>query len=241
MSPMPKVAIILVKYNQPELEAATIRHVLDTVDYPNWTLVAHQNERGVGLAKTWNRLIASQDAEIIVLLNTDTVPTHGWFEHMLAAIQQGYPAAVPSSNRVHMSQIATDHAWAPDVTPKLETIAKFARALHDAPGGASYTELSTASAMCAMFPKAVWESVGGFDEEFQFYGEDTEFFYRVARRVDPIAWVRGAYVHHYGSQSFAKAADNGELDYSKLRAEANELWLRKKAAIDNEVQSQDNG
>ncbi len=233
----PKVAIILVKYNQPELEAATIRHVLDTVTYPNYTLVAHQNERGVGLAAVWNRLIAAQDAQIILLLNTDTVPTHGAIDTMIhTLIDNVTPAVVPSSNRVHLSQVSTDHMWAPSEDPKPDTIAKFAATLREKYRPEIAVELPTASAMCVAFPKRIWDDLGGFDEDFQFYGEDTEFFYRAAKMFGPVLWVQGAYVHHYGQQSFAKAAADGEVDYPAMRAEAQALWEKKKAEIDGTVQ-----
>jgi GT2 family glycosyltransferase len=231
----PKVAIILIKYNQPELEAATIRHVLDTVTYQNYTLVAHQNERGVGLATIWNRLIAAQDAEIILLLNTDTVPTRGAIDLMLEyLLDSGVAAVVPSSNKVHLSQVRTDHWWAPDTEPHLDTIAKFAAALRADDGE---TQLPTASAMCVAFRKDTWENAGRFDEEFFLYGEDTEFFYRVAKTQGVILWVHAAYVHHYGQQSMKAAIAAGELDYQKQRAESQSLWERKKAEIDDTVSS----
>ena len=229
----PKVEIILVKYNQPELEAATIHHVLETAEYPNYSLRAHQAERGQPLSKTWNKLIGQSDAELICLLNTDTIPTPGWLRRLVEEMERtGAYAAVPSSNRVHLSQIEVPFE---DYESNVPHIQQFALELADEQGEA-IASLGTASAMCVLFTKDVWETLGGFDEDFEFYGEDTHFFYRVTQELKgAIVWVKGVYVHHLGSQSFIKAANAGELDYHKTRQKAGALWMKKKAEVDERV------
>jgi hypothetical protein len=229
----PKVEIILVKYNQPAMEADTIRHVLRTAGYENYSLRAHQARKGEALSKTWNRLIDQSDAQLICLLNTDTIPTEGWLKRMVR-LWESSPASVvvPSSNRVHMSQVEVPFEdWETDV----DRIQEFADELEDEVGDHA-NSLPTCSAMCVLFSKVVWEMLGGFDEEFEFYGEDTHFFYRVTAELNrQILWARGIYVHHLGSQSFIKAANDGELDYYGLRKKAGALWMRKKAEVDDRV------
>ncbi len=229
----PKVEIILVKYNQPAMEADVIRQVLATAEYTNYSLRAYQAPKGQALSKTWNQLIGQSDAELIVLLNTDTIPTQGWLRRLVEEHERtGAYAIVPSSNRVHLSQIEVPFEdWHND----LDHIQTFADELADEQGD-NISSLPTASAMCVLFTKAVWELLGGFDEDFTFYGEDTHFFYRVTHEMGgSIVWVKGVYVHHLGSQSFIKAANEGELDYHKLRQKAGALWQKKKAEVDERV------
>lgn len=228
---MSKVEIILVKYNRPDMEANTMRAVLATTSHPNYTLTAYQNQRGVGLAKCWNRLIAASDAEYIVLLNTDTVTTPGWLDEMITVLEKGsnVVAVVPCSNNAHMSQVMIPF---PNETLDWGVINGFA--LTVACDAGTYCSLESASAMCVLFRRSLWESLGGFDERFQFYGEDTDFFYRAAK-LGRVAWAKGAYVHHYGQQSFAKAEQDGELVYQDVRNQAAKLWAEKLLEMEEDV------
>lgn len=222
-----KVEIILIKYNAPAFERKAIKAVLACTEYPNYSLNAHQNERGIGLATCWNRLIAASNAKYICLLNTDTVVTPGWLDKMVAVLDTyaDVVAVVPSSNLVHMSQIDT-----PLLRDEMDEVCinEFAGCLPDR----GLITLETCSAMCVLFRKSAWEGER-FDEAFYLYGEDTEFFYRLVKRgLGRIQWHTGVYVHHYGQQSMAQAVADGEFIYAELRQRAATLWEDRKAAID---------
>jgi GT2 family glycosyltransferase len=124
---------------------------------------------------------------------------------------------------VHLSQIET-----PGLLRQEESVKR----IHDfADKNDAYwhgvtEELPTCSAMCVVFPKRIWEELGGFDEGFFLYGEDTDFFSRAAE-LGRIVWHRGVYVHHYGSQSVARAVAAGEFDYAAVRTAAQERYDRK--------------
>lgn len=217
----PRVDIILVKYNAPGFESKAIKAVLDATEYPNYSLIAHQNERGTHLSTCWNRLIAASRAKYICLLNTDAVVTPGWLDNLVVVLEQepDVVAAVPSSNMVHLSQIETPLRR--DEMDE-EVINAFAASFTDM----ELCELPSASAMCVVFPRALWEKVGGFDEEYSLYGEDTDFFCRLSTH-GRILWHTGVYVHHYGSQSVQRAIEAGELDYEKVRLESAAIFNRK--------------
>lgn len=217
---LPKVEIIVVKYNQPDFEATTMIRVAASTFYTNYSLRAHQNEKGVALSKCWNRLIEQSDAEYICLLNSDTVVTTNWLIDMMNVFQsvENVGGVVPSSNLVFLSQIDVPFDRG---CSDFDQINAFAT--ENAADGRCI-ELPTLSAMCVLFKKSDWEEIGGFDEEFFLYGEDTEFFYRLAEKTGKqLLWYHGVYVHHYKAQSVQKAMEEGELDYDKVRAEADRL------------------
>ena len=220
----PKVDIIVVKYNQPDFEATTIERVASNTIYPNYTLTAYQNERGVALSKCWNKLIGQSDADFICLLNSDAVVTPSWLTNLMNVFNQvkGVGAVVPSSNKVFLSEIKIPF---PIETTNFKVINAFAeKQINDG----RCLSLPTLSAMCVVFPKALWEQIGGFDEDFFLYGEDTEFFYRMAEKTDrQLIWYHGVYIHHYKAQSVQKAITDGELDYPAIRAKADELCAEK--------------
>jgi GT2 family glycosyltransferase len=223
-SSSPKVEIILVKYNQPELEANTINSVLQSTRYSNYTLTAYQNKPGRGLAECWNNIIAASDADYICLLNTDTVVTFGWLTGLMNVFNEvsNVGAVVPSSNKVFLSQIPIPFH---DSTQEWDEIQAFADNLRK---DGRCISLPTLSAMCVLFPKKLWRDLGGFDEDFQLYGEDTEFFYRLKKKTGKeLVWYRGVYVHHYKAQSVAKAIAEGELDIDAVRKKADKLCAEK--------------
>jgi GT2 family glycosyltransferase len=50
--------------------------------------------------------------------------------------------------------------------------------------------------------RAVWEKLGGFDRNLPDYGNEIELCKRVASKGFRRVWVRNAYIHHLGGQSY---------------------------------------
>jgi FkbM family methyltransferase len=216
-SPKPSVDVIVVKYNQPEYEARTVKAVQAHTDYPNYNLTVHQNTVGRALSKCWNDLIRKSDAEYICLLNNDTVPAKGWLTKLMDAFTPEVGAVVPSSNIVFMSQIPTTlDRYESD----FDKINQFASTLKEE----SKSDLPTLSGMCVVFRKADWEAIGGFNEDFFLYGEDTEFFWRLKTRLGKrLTWVMASYIHHYKAQSTSKAEVEEGMDLARIRKESERL------------------
>jgi GT2 family glycosyltransferase len=228
----PSVDVVVVGYNQPEMEQDTVKAVIAHTDYPNYSIVYRRNEPGKSLAKCWNEIIRASKADWICLLNPDTVPAKLWLEKLMEAAGPDVGAVVPSSNIVHLSQIDTpldrfEQDW--------EKINQFSLSLPY-----EREELETASGMCVAFPKSVWEEAGGFDEEFQLYGEDTEFFHRIhANLGKKIVWQKYAYVHHYKAQCVEKAIEEEGLDVEALKERAQQLCIEKmRETVQNEPPQQ---
>lgn len=225
----PLVDVVIVRYNQPEMEQNTVKAVIEHTDYPNYNLVVRRNEPGKSLAKCWNEIIRESRADYICLLNPDTVPAKGWLTKLLSARDPNWGAYVPSSNLVYMSQIETpfdrfEQGW--------NRINEFAKTLE----GEIDPSLETASAMCVAFPRQIWEDVGGFDEDFQLYGGDMEFFWRVRTKLGKhIVWQKQAYIHHYGAQCIEKAAEEEGLDIGALRADAERKCAEKMREVTHDA------
>jgi GT2 family glycosyltransferase len=213
-SKTPSVDVVIVRYNNPEMEQNTVKAVIEHTDYPNYNLVVRTNEPGKSLAKCWNEIIAESRADYICLLNPDTVPAKGWLTKMLSIPLADVGAIVPSSNIVHVSQIDTPLDRFEQDWDKINEFADTLEPLVD-------ETLETASAMCVAFPRKVWEEAGGFDEDFQLYGEDTEFLWRIRANYGyRLIWVKDAYVHHYKAQCVEKAIEEEGLDIEALKADA---------------------
>ena len=79
------------------------------------------------------------------------------------------------------------------------------------------------SGFCTVFPKSIWEEVGGFDERFKLYGEDSNFAAKVKHKDYKLILRYDVFIYHYGEKSRAAAEERGK-DVKGLRREASELY-----------------
>ena len=150
------------------------------------------------LSVVWNRLIARSEAEYICLLNTDVLCEEGWLKKLIEVFKKeknvGCVGPITNACGVDEQKTAkTDHYFVVDT-----------RML---------------SGFCMVFPKRIWEEVGGFDEEYKIYGEDSDFFYRVKKAGYRLLIRKDVFIHHFKGQSAIKARREGK-DVFKLAAES---------------------
>jgi len=195
--------IIIVKYGLPEYEAECVQQVTNCTKYPFHLTVYDNYPKDENLSIVWNRLIERSDAEYICLLNNDTIVSKGWLGKLLRAFSIKNAGAVgPISNRAGGAQ------------------GGFRAAVED-----KIVQTLMLSGFCLLFPRSSWEIVGGFDEKFKIYGEDSDFCARLKKK-------RGLYIHygvfvyHFGAQGTPIAEKRGK-DMSAIRKESSLLFQRK--------------
>jgi hypothetical protein len=64
------------------------------------------------------------------------------------------------------------------------------------------SDLNWASGFAFFIRRSVWEQLGGFDRNLPDYGNELELCKRVAAKGYRRVWVRNAYIHHFGGQSY---------------------------------------
>ena len=82
------------------------------------------------------------------------------------------------------------------------------------------TDLDWLSGFAFFVRRSLWEEVGGFDENLPDYGNEKELCWRVAKMGYRNVWVRQAYIHHFGKQSYSKAIGSGEISARIHEAES---------------------
>ena len=203
--------IIIVKYAQPEYEKHCIQSVLSTTTIPYDLTVVDNYPRKENLATLWNRLIAQSDAEYVCLLNSDTMVTSGWLEKLVTTLIEHPNAGCvgPSTNHSHNQQ---------SQQPPGEAIVNF---------GERFPAWCL-SGFCLVFPKKVWEEVGGFPEDCGFYGQEVVFIDMLMEKGYAQLWRTDAFVHHEGSVSVKAAVARGEMDEGEERRKARAYRAQRK-------------
>jgi len=205
------IEIILVKYNAPQFENACVASVMGQTFSPYHLTVWDNYPKNENLGKLWNKLIKKSEAEYLCLLNTDTLVEPGWESKLIEVFKMYNDAGVvgpttcpQGSKNAQGKESKSDHMEIVDF-------------------GALYPGWCL-SGFCIFFPKKIWEEVGGFPEDFGFYGQEVAFIDRVTEKGYKQYWRKDAYVWHYGGASIKKAEKAGEIDEQAERKIAREKF-----------------
>ena len=166
------------------------------------TILEHSDNLGFSLA--CNQGIRVSSGEYVVLLNPDTVVTHGWLERMKAHFGQDVGAVGPVSDFTAGLQNIDRHL--PDSAPKriglLEVTDLLARVNH---GKALQTRLLTG--FCMMIPRKVLNEIGFLDETLFLGNDDLDLSWRLRERGYRLVVATDTFVHHKGQVSFKSEAE----------------------------------
>jgi GT2 family glycosyltransferase len=176
----------------------TVAHVRSR--HPSVRIVSLSENRG--FAGGNNAGVADARAPMIAFLNNDTAADSGWLRALLAGLDQTAGFALTTSRIVYMHD--------PQVIDSagdgfLRAGGAFKR-LHGMPSGEAADALEVfgvCGAACLM-PKAVFEELGGFDEDFFASHEDVDLSYRARLRGYRVRYVPDAIVRHQGSATLGR-------------------------------------
>jgi len=199
--------IIIVKFGQKEIEDNCISSVLRSTSSPYHLTIFDNFIKKENLARVWNKLIRQSDSEYICLLNSDTMVTKDWLENLLEAFDQDPLLGVvgPSTNKCGNQQCK-----APPREPSLYPFIDFGR---------TYPNWCL-SGFCILFPKNVWEEVGGFPEDCGFYGQEVAFIDKLTARGYKQCWRTDTFVFHYGGYTARKTFNQEQLKEERAKGNA---------------------
>lgn len=162
------------------------------------------NERNLGFAGTCNRGAAAATGEILFFLNNDLVLLPGWLEPMLAVAARPRSALV-GNVQLNNATGAVDHTgiyFNPKGKPAHDTSRPLTALLT---GVKRVTALTGA---CFAIRRQLWQSLGGFDENFVNGGEDIDLCLRAGQAgLENIVSLRSVVRHHISASPGRKARD----------------------------------
>ena len=185
----PEDEIILVDNASTDGSAQIIRR-----GWPKVALV--RNSENLGFAAAGNQAARLAHKELLVFLNPDTVVLPGWLDGLRQVLASDQTAALVTSQVLTMSQAGEIKAGgegrcgqAPcGQVPCAQVVhfsgLVFGRSLvHDGGKESGHAGVGAASGASFAVRRRVWEELGGFDETYWMYYEDTDLSWR--------AWHRG--------------------------------------------------
>ncbi len=204
--------IIIVKYGLPDLEAECAASVREHTDSEEYTLTLHDNyEADESLSKVWNDCIRESNEEYICLLNNDTrIEEDGWLSKLLETFDRmenlGAVGPVTNSASGPQGNEVRQKKWLSQ--------------------GKEHVETKMLVGFCMVFPKKVWEEIGGFDEEYVLYGEDSDFCKELLKREYKLAIRTDVFIFHHGKSSSPIALARGK-DIQALMLESRVRYRNK--------------
>jgi GT2 family glycosyltransferase len=201
------VDIIIVRYNNPEFEERCIECVRQSTYYPHFLTIHDNYPENKNIGKLWNELINKSRGSYICLLNTDAFVTPFWLSKLMEVFKREVKvgAVSPSTNRSKNRQSALQRI------PLDYEIEDFE----------GYESLS---GFCLLFPKTIWRAVGGFPENFGFYGQEVVFMDKILDRKHRLIWRKDVFVFHWGSATVQKEEEEGNFNELEERRKARKLF-----------------
>lgn len=174
--------------------------------------------RNLGFAAANNEAVrAAGDCEWVALLNPDAFPESGWLAALVEAARE-HPDCAMIGSRL-------DRATAPgelDGSGDVYHVSGLAwRRDHRRPvrEGSAAGEVFSACAAAAMYRRDAFLSVGGFDERFFCYFEDTDLAFRLRLQGHRCWYEPRSVVRHVGSGTAGV-----ESDFTIYHSHRNLVW-----------------
>lgn len=172
--------------------------------------VVMRNPLAQGYTKAANLVFDQSRADILVLLNSDTIPPPGWLAKLAGALDANPDLGIvgPLSNAASWQSVP--HRFAPDGTfcvnalPPDFTVTEMAK-LVAAVSHRTVPRVPFVNGFCFAIKRAVIDRIGTFDAEAfpQGYGEENDYCVRAMQAGFSLGVVDDAYVTHAKSQSYS--------------------------------------
>ena len=244
VEPAPTVSILIPVYNQIQVTIACLHSVLrHTKDVKYEVIVVDdrsdresagtlrqirglrliRNESNRGFLKSCNAAAAAARGEYLLFLNNDTEVTNGWLTAMLGVFEERKDAGLVGAKLVYPDgrlQEAGGIMWR-DASGV--NVGKW-----DDPNKPEYNylrEVDYCSGACIMVPKALFDSVGGFDVRYApAYYEDTDLAFAVRASGRKVYYQPLATIIHHEGQTSGTSTDSGVKSYQLV----NQVKFREK-------------
>lgn len=187
--------------------------------YPNVTLI--QNQSNLGFAAANNQAIAMMlgDSEWVVLLNPDAFPEPDWLQQLIDAAGE-HPDYSMFACRQLMDGARQLLDGDGDSYHCSGLVWREGHGRRKDEATSEPREIFSPCAAAALYRRAAFISVGGFDEDFFCYVEDVDLGFRLRLMGHRCLLVPEAVVHHIGSAT----SGGQQSDFALYHGHRNLVW-----------------
>ena len=179
-----------------------------------------QLDENTGFAKANNLGVShGGDSQWVVLLNPDAFPDARWLEVLLATAHENNSFVAFGGHLIS----ADDHLLSDGTGDAYNFSGRAYRRDHGTPVERSHREREEVFAPCAaaaLYRRAAWDAVGGFDEDFFCYMEDVDLGFRMRLLGYRSMYVPSAVCYHVGS-----ALAGRQSAFSSYYGQRNLVWV----------------
>ena len=197
----PRFEVIVVNGPSTDATAGVIKQFQDrirTAECPQANLSVSRN---IGLAMA--------SGEIVAFIDDDAVPEPDWLDELCKVYEDPSVGAVGGFIRNHTGFDFQCKVIACDRFGDSQSFESVAMALHSgaAEKGAGAALFLSPTGANSSFRRKALESIGGFDEEFAYFLEETDAALRLIDHGWKVAYAPCAEVHHKYAESHLRNAD----------------------------------
>lgn len=215
-----KLDILVVAYHARKELIQTIASI-SLFTKPGYRLTVYENAyHNYPLTWLWNRFVESSRRPYVALCNPDIIVGPGWDSETVTCLEK-YPdvgVVQPFTNcgqHNDVFQSPGEHfpremaiEAAPDITDRLKQEFADRRFVFG-------TNRDLIFGHCYILRRDVWKELNGFDEKFQFGGNEYDFNERLVKRNRRLSVCGHALAYHFWNASSKEAKTRMEWDYDK--------------------------
>ena len=193
-------------------------------------LVYLRNETNSGFIMSCNRGVEKARGKYLVFLNNDTIVTKGWLSALLNTFNEGPEAGIVGSKLIYPDGRLQEAGCITWRDASAWNWGKF-----DDPKKPEYNylrEVDYCSAAALMIPKALFQTVGGFDLRYApAYYEDTDLAFKIRRDGYKVLYQPLSEIIHYEGATGGTNLSSGTKKHQEInRLTFAENWTTELAA-----------
>ena len=179
----------------------------------------HLAGENLGFAAANNRAVALCGTEFVALLNPDAFPEPGWLAALVAAARR-HPKAAALGSRQMLDGTADLIDGIGDVYHVSGLSWREGHGCRLTAADLQDCEIFSPCAAAALYRRAAFNEVGGFDEDFFCYFEDVDLGFRLRLAGYEARYVSTAVVSHVGGAS----SGDQKTDFAVFYGHRNLVW-----------------
>jgi len=176
-----------------------------------------KNEENMGFAIPNNQAVKVAKGNFICFLNNDTIVTKGWLTAMMNVFTEEKAVGIVGARLIHPGKGTIQHAGVMEFKSGVPDHIYFKKPM-DYPPAMIRKTYPFVTGACLVTPKALFEEIGGFDEQFWCGWEDMDYCQKVRQKGYRIYYEPTSLVYHYESRTegrYSKEGSNFSLYVSR--------------------------